>query len=233
MKARLYVASVIGGLALLVITVVVVLNYGRHDPSPPSLRDHPNPAIPGTVIYLDEDRCIRRVPASGGDAQELYCLSRNDYVSRIFYIDDQTIGIVRSDTRGEVLSVVDLTTRAVRDTGVVVSPWKGPGIDLVSPTGEEAFSDDSGGIYLLKDGIRTTIAEFDVRDYGGPYPVIWSPDGEWILLHYWGRSNNGELWIVSRDGAIRGTLATQANGVAAWHIEGVGTFPPLPETYRP
>ena len=46
MKARLYVASVLAGLALLVIMVVVVLNYGRHDPSPPSLRDHPNPAIP-------------------------------------------------------------------------------------------------------------------------------------------------------------------------------------------
>ena len=107
MKTRLYVASVLAGLALLVIMIVVVLNYGRHDPSPPSLRDHPNPAIPGKVIYVDEDQCIRRVPASGGDAEELYCLSRNEYVSHLFYIDDQTIGFARPDSRGEILYEVN------------------------------------------------------------------------------------------------------------------------------
>jgi len=72
-----------------------------------------------------------------------------------------------------------------------------------------------------------------VRDYGGPNPVIWSPDGQWILLHYWGRSDTTELWIVSRDGAIRGTLASHAGGrAAAWYIEGAGSYPPLPEAYR-
>lgn len=233
MKARLYVASVIGGLALLVIMIVVVLNYGRHDPSPPSLRNHPNPAIPGKVIYVDEDQCIRRVPASGGDAEELYCLSRNEYVSRLFYIDDQTIGFAWSDSRGEILYEVNLTTRAVRDTGLSVSTWKASDVGLVSPSGEEVFSDDSGGVYLLKDGTRTIVAEFDVRDYGGPNPVTWSPDGQWILLRYWGRSDTTELWIVSRDGAIRGTVASDAGGqAAAWYIEGAGSYPPLPETYR-
>ncbi len=232
MKARLYVAAVIAGLALLVITVVIVANYGRHDPSPPSLEDNPNPAIPGSIIYLDEDQCLIRAAASGAGSQEVYCLSRNEYISNLYYVDQTTILLAIPDSRGVVLRELDTATRTVRDLGLQVTPSKPIDTGLVSPSGEEAFGEGDGSIVLLKDGSRTTIAEFDTRDFGGPTPVTWSPDGQWLLLRYWPRTHP-ELWIISRDGTVRGTLTKHSSGSpAAWLIEGAGSYPPLPENYH-
>ena len=53
LNARLYVAAVIGGLLALAITIVLVFQFGRHDPSPPSLTDNPNAAIPGKILYVN------------------------------------------------------------------------------------------------------------------------------------------------------------------------------------
>ncbi|MCC7090298.1 MAG: hypothetical protein M9925_04585 [Chloroflexi bacterium] len=232
MRTRLYVAAVIAGLALLVITVIVVANYGRHDPSPPSLRDDPNLAIPGSIIFLDEKQCILRAVASGAGIEEVYCLSRNDYPSEIYFVDDTTILFTRYDSRGPVLFELNTQTRAIRDLGAQPTSPKPVETGLVSPSGEEVFAEYDGRIVILKDGTRTTITEFDTRDYGGPSPVTWSPDGQWILLRYWARTHP-ELWIISRDGATQGTLTTDASGSAAsWYIEGVGTYPPIPESYQ-
>ncbi len=233
MRTRLYVAAVIAGLALLVVAVIVVANYGRHDPSPPSLRDDPNPVIPGSIIYLNEEQCIIRAAASGAGSEEVYCLSRNDYPAEIYSVDDTTILFTRYDSRGPVLFELNTETRTIRDLGVQPStPKPGAESGLVAPSGEEVFSEYDGRIVLLKDGTRTTIAEFDTREYGGPSPVTWSPDGQWILLRYWARTHP-ELWIISRDGATRGTLTTDASGSAAsWYIDGVGTYPPIPENYQ-
>ena len=46
MRQRAYVAGILGGVAALLVLVVVVLQFGRYDPSPPSLQENPNPAIP-------------------------------------------------------------------------------------------------------------------------------------------------------------------------------------------
>lgn len=232
MRTRLYVAAVIAGLALLVITVVVVANYGRHDPSPPSLRDDPNPAIPGSIIYLNEEQCIIRAAASGTTSEEVYCLSRNDYPAEIYFVDDTTILFTRYDSRGPVLFELDTETRTIRDLGLQSPATKPIETGLVSPSGEEVFAEYDGRIVILKGGTRTTIAEFDTREYGGPSPVTWSPDGQWILLRYWARTHP-ELWIVSRDGTTRATLTKDASGSSAsWLIPGVGTYPPIPENYQ-
>lgn len=234
MKARLYVAAVLAGLAALVVTVLVVLNYGRHDPSPPSLQDNPNPAIPGHIVYLDQDQCIIRIAASGeGPEEELYCLSRNEYVSGLYYVDPGKILFTRADYPSVRLFELDIAARAVRDLGALPAPTKPVETGLVSPTGEEVFGESDGRIVLLKDGTRTTIADFDTREYGGPTPVTWSPDGLWILLRYWGRSNETELWIISKDGQTRGTLTENASGSpVSWLIDGAGTYPPVPEGYQ-
>jgi hypothetical protein len=111
-RTRLYVAAVIAGLALLVVTVIVVANYGRHDPSPPSLRDDPNPVIPGSIIYLNEEQCIIRAAASGAGSEEVYCLSRNDYPAEIYSVDDTTILFTRYDSRGPVLFELNTARRS-------------------------------------------------------------------------------------------------------------------------
>jgi len=133
MRTRLYVAAVIAGLALLVITVIVVANYGRHDPSPPSLRDDPNLAIPGSIIFLDEKQCILRAVASGAGIEEVYCLSRNDYPSEIYFVDDTTILFTRYDSRGPVLFELNTQTRAIRDLGAQPTSPKPVETGLVSP----------------------------------------------------------------------------------------------------
>lgn len=234
MRARIFVAAVLAGLAALVVTVLLVINYGRHDPSPPSLRDHPNPAIPGRIIYLDEDQCIIRTDASGaGPEEELYCLSTNEYIAGLYYVDPGRILFTRADYPNPRLFELDVEARAVRDLGALPPPAKPENTGTVSPSGEEVFAESDGSIVLLKDGTRTTIADFDTRDYGGPSPVTWSPDGAWILLRYWGRSNETELWIVSKDGHVRGTLTEHASGSpVSWLIDGTGTYPPLPEGYQ-
>ena len=232
MRVRLYVAAVLAGLALLVITVIVVANFGRHDPSPPSLEVDPNPVIPGSIVYLNEDQCIIRASASGAGSEEIYCLSRNDYLSDIYYVDDTRILFTRYDSRGQVLFELNTETRTIRDLGLQSPPTKPVQTGLVSPSGEEVFTEYDGRVILLKDGTRTTITEFDTREYGGPSPVTWSPDGQWILLRYWGRKSP-EFWIVSRDGATSGTLTKDASGSpASWLIPGVGTYPPIPEDYQ-
>lgn len=234
MRTRLYVAAVLAGLAALVLTILIVINFGRHDPSPPSLQDNPNGAIPGRIIYLDEDQCIIRIDASGASPEEeLYCLSRNEYVSGLYYIDAGRILFTRPDYPNLRLFELDVAARAVRDLGALPTPTKPVDTGAVSPSGEEVFGEYDGSIVLLKDGTRTTIADFDTRDYGGPTPVTWSPDGWWILLRYWGRSDETELWIISKDGQTRGTLTKHASGSpASWLIEGVGTYPPIPESYQ-
>jgi hypothetical protein len=232
-RTRLYVAAVIAGLALLVITVIVVANFGRHNPSPPSLRDDPNPAIPGSIIYLNDEQCIIRTAASGaGPEEEVYCLSKNDYPSEMYLADDTTILFTRYDSRGPVLFELDTATRTIRDLGVQPTTPKPVESGLVAPSGEEVFAEYDGRVVVLKNGTRTTIAEFDTGRQGGPSPVTWSPDGQWILLRYWARTR-AELWIVSRDGTTQGTLTKDASGSAAsWYVEGVGTYPPIPESYH-
>ena len=96
--------------------------------------------------------------------------------------------------------------------------------DQLSPRGERIDYDRDGSIYRVSDGERAKIVDFDSRNHERPSLVTWSPDGEWLLLRY-----KDELWIVKRDGSVRGTLAKTRPWPqeASWWIDGHGYLPRL------
>ncbi len=234
MKKRLYVGGVFAGVAAILVLVMVVFAFGRNDPSPPSLRDNPNEAIPGEILYLDEDHCFTRAAASGASERKLACIPQY-YGSTLYWLAENTAGIVVYDPRGAVLFEVDLATGATKDTGRVLSgiekrPPAWPYGGAYAPDGTFAYFDEKGDFYHLVDGVRTKIGEFDVPEYNIPQVVTWSPDSQWLLVQYYARHDSGpQLWIISRDAKTRGTLSKDVGPPhGAWKIEGVGVQPTNP-----
>ena len=237
MKTRLYVAGTLAGLAALAVAVVVVFAFGRHNPSPPSLSNAPNPAIPGEILYINEDQCFVRAQASGAGEEQLACLPQQFFPGSLYWIDDGTAAAIQFGVAGPMLHEIDLRTGQISPGGRPVSiPEKQPPFEpyggSMAPDETYASFDENGTLSLLKDGTRTEIASFDIPRYNQPRGILWSPDSQWILAQYYPRHGNGpELWVISRDGNTRGTLTKdvwQGEGVA-WRIEGVGTQPPLPQ----
>jgi hypothetical protein len=230
MKRRLYAAALLGGVAMLAVLAVVVLRFGRFDPSPPSLEDHPNPAIPGELAWVDNDACIVRAAASGATREQVYCGGRQGGLGQPTWIDATHVGVLQySGAPGPELIEIDLETGKTTSTGKHVTiDSRGPAA-LTSPDGETLSVDEDGTLFRIKDGQRTRIADFDVARYQQPQPMSWSPDGQWILLSYYPRRSHGsELWIVSRDGATKGTIATDVMFPnASWRVDGVGVTPEL------
>lgn len=234
MKQRAYVAAVLGGLALLVVVGVVVLQFGRHNPSPPRLEENPNTAIPGELIWFNERGCIMRGAASGATRAEVYCSRQPQGVASRHRIDVRTAAFVEWAGPTSQLVTVDLETREAtfapfdpRD-GPKFSPWSTP----VAPDGTGADIDESGRVVIVAGGFRTQIADFDVAKYAQPQVAAWSPDSQWLVLSYYNRRGNGdaEIWIISRDGRVQGTLAKRVRGAesVSWWIDGLAPTPPRP-----
>lgn len=227
----------LGGLALLVGGVLVVFAFGRNNPSPPSLQSNANPAIPGEVLFIDSDFCFIQAAASGESRTKRACVPEFFGSAAVYWPNDDTAVVVRYDQRGAVLWQVNLGTGAQTDSGRVLA---GADLNKVQPgvvgsgslalDGTTATTDKDGGLFLLQSGVRTNIASFDVSEYNQPQVVLWSPDSQWIVLQYYPRHADGpELWIVSRDGLSKGTIAKDvASAGVAWRIDGVGTQPTLP-----
>lgn len=233
MKPRLYVAGVFGGLALLVVVAVLVFAFGRSDPSPPSLTKHPRPEIPGEILYVNADACFVRVQASGASSTLLACVPQLVGGS-MFWPEPDTAAFVRPIPGAETLWTVDLATGAAVDTGRTVSvgvpPFSGPFGGAHAPDGTYAYVDDSGDLIFLANGVRTEVTKFETPRYGPPQVVLWSPDSQWLLLRYYPRRANGpELWVISRDASIQGTLLKDASYSGfAWRI-GDEVEPKLPQ----
>ena len=217
-------------MAVVVLLVVLIAGFGRKHPSPPSLADAPNAAIPGELLFVDNDGCFVRAAASGASRETVYCAG-SQKGGPVTWIDANTIGYLDyRDSSGATLVAIELTTKKERDTGQTVD-FKGGPVSAESVRGERVDTDEEGRVFRITDGVRTEIADFDVPEYSGLTAVTWSPDGDWILLAYHGRnSDGGELWILSRDGATQGTIARGVQSTwASWRIDGVGISPALAE----
>jgi hypothetical protein len=235
-KRRLYAAAILGGLGVLVAVAVAVFAFGRNNPSPPSLQDAPNTAIPGEVLFLDSHYCFVQASASGQSRSKRACIPQDYVAPGLFWTTDDTAELVRYDQRGGGLWEVDLNTGSWRDTGRLVDmrlARPGPaGIEggNYAPDGTYAIAEQDGSLFVLQNGVRTRIATFDTPNYNPPRVILWSPDSQWILLEYHPRrAEFPELWIVSRDGETKGTLAKNVLSVgAAWRMVGLPAQPPAP-----
>ncbi|MGD9889774.1 MAG: hypothetical protein AB7R89_14530 [Dehalococcoidia bacterium] len=218
MTARLAVAGVIAGVAAVLVLVVVVVIAGRFDPSPPSLQRHSVPAIPGEILYVDTDGCIVRARASGESRERVTCVT--DEPAAVAWVDADTIGFL-AGRPGQTWTELDLKTGEERLTALY--PQHQPP-NAESVRGEGIDIDDDGSVYRVNGDERTRIFDFDGPEHRRPQFVTWSPDGDWILLRY-----EEELWIVSRDGSIRGTLASTRPFPyeGSWWIDGHGSLPRL------
>jgi hypothetical protein len=112
MRQRAIVAAVLCGLVAIVAVPVLIFQFGRHDPSPPSLEDKPRPEIPGEVLFFDEDGCVVRARASGERVEIATCDVPTNPASFVTWIDGETIAVAQSwPGRGERLSVTTLNVR--------------------------------------------------------------------------------------------------------------------------
>jgi len=226
-KERLLVAAVLAAILGVALLALVVFRFGRHDPSPPSLRDEPAMDIPGQVLFVDDEGCVVQAAASGARFEELYC---GGWVSWVSWIDEDTVAF--SEYRGEPTagrSELRLSTGEVEHTA---NPTQFKMEVPESVNGELAQVEYSGEVYIRSGGERREIADFDVPEGRPPVFVTWSPDGEWMLLQYTPPKGQGsELWVLSRDGSVSGTLATGVQGwgpqTVSWWIDGRGYLPEL------
>lgn len=231
MRTRLYVAGVLAGLGALVVLAVVVLRVGRIDPSPPSLAANPNNAIPGEIVYLDQSDCIVRAAASGAWREQVYCLSLSQYASRpdVTRVDKDTVAYFHWNDPTYELVEINLTTKAVRHTVANAAPQGDYGLSGVeSPSGDVIAQDNERGIFVVSGGVRTKVAEFETPEYRSPHLETWSPDGKWFILSYPAdeSQSTAELWILSRDGKVKGTLVGDAGySMISWWIDGLGVWP--------
>lgn len=231
LSRRLWAAGIVGGVCAIVVLAVLVLKYGRFDPSPPSLEKNPNPAIPGELLFVDEDGCVVRALASGESRSRVDCPGAG--IWGVSWIDREKIAIglaSAADSGRPTWTEFDLATGSERDTGIIADySWGTPRTE--SPQGEQVVIEEDGGVILVAGVVRTKIASFEVPRHRQPQLVTWSPDGEWMLLTYWvERDEARELWILSKDGRTKGTIARlDAFGPvgASWWIDGRGYLPAI------
>ena len=244
MKTRLYVVGILGGIGVLAITLIAVMAFGRHHPSPPLLKDDPKPEIPGEILYLDREGCFVIAQASGAGEERLGCSFQKGRIGQEFWwVDDNTVrwALQTSPTGGQVFEV-DIRTGVQRETGEAIDipqfgsmrfPKPYPDLQdcLEGPDGTLACIDNDGKLAMVEGETITRVAEFDLPKYNRPRILGWAPDSRWVVLEYHPQRNDGpELWIISRDGSTRGTLTKDFNFTGiAWRIPGAGTWPPPPE----
>lgn len=229
-RQQLFVAGVFAGFAVLALLAVLIFQFGRHNPSPPSLQDNPNPAIPGEVLYLADNSCVVAINASGSNRREIVCPGRVDYLVRL---DDRTIVYGVYGPPGSPATQRDLVTgqETVYPTPVTPDkmPYYGMPGDQRSVLGEFITVDPDGSVYRSNstEPGRTLIFDCDCAEYHIPQFYTWSPDGNWVMLSYWKENDPGqELWILARDGSFAGTLVEGSHNVSAsWYIEGKGVLP--------
>ena len=230
MRQRAIVAAVLSGLVAIIAVPLLIFAYGRHDPSPPSLDDDPIAAIPGVVLFFDEDGCVVEVEASGARRSILTCDVPTSPASFLTRIDAERIAVAQSHPGPQAsfdVTVVNLATGgqttarvSVTDVGFPFGPS-----NQESVHGERVSVSVHGAVTLLAGTEKRVIKDFDVPEYRGPQFLTWSPDGEWMLLSYYGEDEQ-ELWVLARDGETAGTLAGGLRQpVVSWYIEGLGAWP--------
>lgn len=230
--------ALLAGLGVVVVAVVLtVIVVGRQTltrpvPAFPSLAEHPDPALHGTVAYLGEGGCIRVVAASGGPSKQVWCLPPQDIGKAEKLGKEQGPQLVwRPDGRLEVTmfrmtdppgpnfragwqKLLDVRTGQVEDVpqADVPSAANRTTHPSTSSTGQTVSwtSEAASGrirIVLHEDGgSRTLLAAQGPGEYTyGLSAVFWSPDGTWIA------ADDGRVLVVTPGDAVTRVLVKPAD----------------------
>ncbi|NOY56299.1 MAG: hypothetical protein GXP34_09995 [Actinobacteria bacterium] len=232
---RATLAIVLSVLVLaLVLTVVLVFGVIPF-PEYPSLAEHPDPSIPGTVVFTfgDDPPCLEVVPAAGGVPRELRC-DRNIAGNGLAWTSDGLIVTFDTSTYPPQYALIDPESDQVVER-IDAGPTAGP--DLLFPKPDIARRSDGtvltadrstrGATLMIQEPNKESRLLLEVR---GPRNyrfemVRWSPDGNWVLAI----DSEERLLIVRATGDPEPRIL--AEGVArwmpaAWYIPGFtdGTF---------
>lgn len=178
-------------------------------PSFPLLTDDPDPALRGTVAWVDTtDNCVKAISASGSARRELYCIEGGDITGGVVlaWLPDGRLEMtlyewpMPASIRAVWRKVVDVGTLTIEDASIEGVPNTPPAPAQPAPTPEGAevvVTADGGRLTIALDdevGSRVLFDGEGAPDYGTePFPPIWSPDWEWILV------NDGRLIVVTVD----------------------------------
>ena len=238
--------------------IAVVLGFlsaTRAVPTFPSLAEHPDPALHGTVAYLGENGCIRIVAAAGGPSKRVWCLPHQDVAQAEELGKEQGPQLVwRPDGRLEVTmfrmtdppgpdfragwqKLVDVRTGAVEDVPAADVPSTPDRTTqpATNAAGQQVSwtSDPAGGrirVVLHEGGTsRTLLSTQGPGQYTyGLSAAFWSPDGAWIA------ADDGRVLVITPDDGRTRLLVTPAdsgfsgNGLARFAVTAEDILPTTP-----
>lgn len=237
------VGASIAAVVILTATVLLIVLFGFIPlPEVPSLSERPDPAIPGTVAYVDhtgrEEACIYRVDASGGDPTKVYCEPSRFFDSALSWTSEGNIVFQSFEGFGPETVVIDSET-GTELARVPASPEDEldeprMGFEMAFDRIERADgallatnSDFRGGasVAVSLDGTRRIL--WEVEDAPQDYQfqnAQWSPDGNWILVS----DSAGRLIILAAEGPANPRLLVERNedgySVPGWYIPGNDTY---------
>ncbi len=221
-RLRLTSRVLVSVLATIAVAVVGMLVWGwldvaRPKPDFPSLADHPDSSLQGTVAYFaDSSRCVRIVAAAGRPAKDVLCLTDQDVPEAMKL--GKEIGpqlVWRPGGRLEVTmfrmtdppgptfragwqKIVDVRTGAVTQVPAADVPSEANLLtrSTVSPSGQQIdTTSDNGSIEVaLHDasGSRTLLSAQGPGEYTyGLISAFWAADFQWIA------ADDGRILVIT------------------------------------
>lgn len=248
----LYTAGVIAAVAAIGIAALLTLTAGVGRGSEfPSLRDRPNPGIPGRIAYLRSDGCLVIAEASGASVSESACVPPFS-VSALAWISSDSVALAMrtaglpaptpSPSPGTAIPLVPLPSEpqwvlvrladgSLRPTGIVAGKSTVPGgpEGVIGPDGRIAWYDfGDSRLYISSADGRREVVEFS--EEARLMLTGWSPDGRWILASRYHSDNEYALLIVDTStGELYELARDAAIATPSWWIDGVGAWPRYPE----
>ena len=223
------------GLAL-AMSVLLVRDLTRRAPNFPSLADHPDHALHGTVAYFaDNSRCVRIVAAAGQPSKDVLCLPGQDVARaltkgkeigpQLVWLPDGRLEVTMfrmttppgPNVQAGWQKIVDVSTGRVEDVPEAAVPSQ-PNLSthpMTSPSGEQLRTTSDRGRVKIEltgpSGSRTLLSVHGPADYTyGLVSAFWAPNWQWVA------ADDGRILIVTTGHPAVTRVLTDASSQVAF-----------------